>query len=109
MTRPASLLALAALSAAGSAAAATAPVPRTYESACGACHTNNGYGVQRLAARLGKDRSILTARTDLQGPYIRLVVRRGFQSMPAMSKVEVSDAELDAIVQTLTARQAPAR
>jgi hypothetical protein len=54
--RAAALAGLAALAFAGPAPAAAPPPARTYESACGACHQNNGYGVQRLAARLGKDR-----------------------------------------------------
>lgn len=94
------MIGFAAIGWAGTAAADASPA-RSYEQACGACHIGSGYGVQRLTARLGKDKSILTTRTDLQRPYIRLVVRRGFQSMPAMSKVEVSDAELDAIIERL--------
>jgi len=87
------------------AIAADAP-PRGYDAACGSCHENNGYGVQRLAERLGKDKARLSQRTDLPAEYIRGVVRRGFLSMPAMSKVEVSDAELDGIVRELSRRPA---
>jgi mono/diheme cytochrome c family protein len=88
-------------------AAAAEPVRRDYAAACGSCHEGNGYGVQRLAERLGKDKARLTTRTDLQPAYIRTIVRRGLLAMPPMSKVEVSDTELDAIVRVLTQRAAP--
>ena len=85
----------------GSGARAAEPT-RAYQVACASCHENNGYGVQRLAARLGADKARLSTRTDLQPAYVRGVVRRGLLSMPPMSKVEVSDAELDAIVRMLS-------
>lgn len=96
------LLLAAFLAATPLAAQAAQPAPRDYASACASCHEGNGYGAQRLAERLGKDKARLSARTDLQPAFIRLAVRRGLLAMPAMSKVEVSDAELDAIVAQLT-------
>lgn len=80
-------------------------VPRSYATACGTCHANNGFAVQTLAKRLGKNQSILTERTDLTSELIRLAVRHGLGAMPPMSKAEVSDRELNGIVATLTAKR----
>lgn len=76
--------------------------PRRYADACGSCHENNGFGVQMLAARLGSERASLRRDLALPDAYIRLVVRNGFGAMPAMSRAEVTDAELDAIIADLT-------
>lgn len=55
-----------------------------------------------LARRLGKDRSLLAGRTDLTAPYIRQVVRWGLVNMPRLTRVELPEAELDAVVAYLT-------
>ncbi len=59
-----------------------------------------------LSRRRGKDKSLLAERGDLTVPYVRTVVRRGLNSMPAITRVEVTDPELDAIAAYLT-RNAP--
>jgi cytochrome c5 len=95
---------------AGAAAQAAAPGPRAapagrdYAAACGACHENNGYAVQRIGARVGADRARLSRRCDLDAAALRAVVRNGILAMPPMSRAEVSDAELDGIVRELTLR-----
>ena len=79
-----------------------APPPRQFADACGSCHENNGFGVQVLTARLGPERASLRRYPPLPSAYIRIVVRNGLGAMPAMSRVEVTDAELAAIIAELT-------
>ncbi len=57
---------------------------------------------------MGAERSLLYQRTDLVPSYVRAVVRKGTGSMPWMSKVEVPDADLDAIAAYLTRNNRPA-
>jgi len=71
---------------------------RTYENACGTCHHNGGFAVQVLADRLGADAALIHRRNNLDPDTIRTIVRSGMGAMPAMSKLEVSDVELDDII-----------
>lgn len=71
---------------------------------CGMCHREGGTGTFILARRLGKADSLLEQRTNLQAEYIRHVVRWGLVNMPRMSRVELPDPDLDAVVAYLTAR-----
>jgi len=71
---------------------------------CGMCHREGGTGTFILARRLGKGESLLEQRTNLQADYIRHVVRWGLVNMPRMSRVELPEADLDAVVAYLTAR-----
>jgi mono/diheme cytochrome c family protein len=80
-------------------------MPRSYQTACAPCHANGGFGVLVLAERPGPDRSILHQGTALPAAAIRAIVRNGLGHMPAMSRVDVSDAELDAIAAYLTRDQ----
>lgn len=70
---------------------------------CGMCHREGGTGTYMLARRLGQENALLERRRDLQPLYIRTVVRSGLQNMPRISRVEVPDADMDAIVAYLTA------
>jgi mono/diheme cytochrome c family protein len=72
----------------------------TYE--CGYCHLPRGTGTAMLGRRLGEDSALLAEREDLEEDYVRFVVRNGIVSMPALTRVEVTDSELDAIVAFLT-------
>lgn len=76
-------------------------VARDYATACGTCHDNGGFAVRVLSDRLGPDRALITGRRDLTPAAIRAIVRNGFGAMPAMSKLEVSDQELEAIIAEL--------
>lgn len=94
----------AALLNAGAAAGQTrpqSPAPTSgqtlYQAQCGVCHAGAGTGAVMLGLRLGKDRAILTERTDLNAAYVRSVVRNGLRSMPALTRVDVSDAQLNEI------------
>ncbi|MEI9852174.1 MAG: cytochrome c [Sphingomonas sp.] len=69
---------------------------------CGACHLPGSMGTnllvkQRLAAGQPPESALLTARTDLTPDYVKAVVRNGKMAMPRLSRVEVTDSELDAI------------
>ena len=75
---------------------------------CSMCHREGGTGTFILARRLGAGQSLIEKRTDLQPEYIRYVVRWGLVNMPRMSRVELPDADLEAVVAYLTAqRSAP--
>lgn len=69
---------------------------------CAMCHREGQTGTFVLARRLGADKALLEKRTDLTGPYIRQVVRWGLMNMPRLSRVELPDADMDALVAYLT-------
>lgn len=69
---------------------------------CAMCHREGQTGTFVLARRLGAEKSLLEKRTDLTGPYIRQVVRWGLMNMPRLSRVELPDADMDALVVYLT-------
>jgi mono/diheme cytochrome c family protein len=69
---------------------------------CGACHLAGGMGTnlltkQRMAAGLPPESGMLANRTDLTPDYVKTVVRQGKMAMPRLSRVDVTDAELDSI------------
>lgn len=96
-------LLLAAASTVGTAAEAPAAGERAFIHRCGMCHREGGTGTYILARRLGAELSLLEKRRDLKPEYIRYVVRWGIVNMPRISRVEVPDRDLDAIVTYLTA------
>ena len=107
------LLALLALVLAqGAAAAAAAPddvVARgrqAFTHRCSMCHREGGTGTFILARRLGTEQALLERRSNLQPEYVRYVVRWGLVNMPRISRVELPDADLDAVVAYL-AKPAP--
>lgn len=71
---------------------------RSYDEACGVCHDNNEFAVRVLADRLGPEKALIHKGHNLEPEAIRAIVRNGMGSMPAMSKLEVTDAELDSII-----------
>jgi mono/diheme cytochrome c family protein len=91
-----------------SAVAAEPPAPganekgkQLFRARCGGCHLAGGGGTLMLAKRLGKEKALLEERTDLLPLYIRTVVRHGVGSMPWFTRVELPDADLDAIADYL--------
>jgi hypothetical protein len=56
-----------------------------------------------LARRVGKEQALLETRKGLTVELVRNAVRRGVLSMPRITRVELADAELDAIARYLTA------
>lgn len=81
---------------------------RLFSRKCAICHAEGGTGAIMLGLRLGKDRALLADRSDLQAPYITAVVRSGLRSMPPLTRVEVTDAQLAQIVTYLVRDQRPA-
>jgi mono/diheme cytochrome c family protein len=66
---------------------------------CAMCHGAVGMGTGLLARRIQPPE--LTARTDLSVPFVVTFARLGIGNMPAITRGEVSDAELQAIAQYL--------
>ena len=78
-----------------------------FSNRCGACHLTGGMGTnlitkQMIAAGRPPSDALLANRTDLNADYIRAVVRNGKMAMPRQTRVDVTDAELDAIAAWLT-------
>ena len=73
-----------------------------FSNRCGACHLAGGMGTNLLTKQrviLGEppERGLLENRKDLTQNYVKIIVRRGRMAMPSLTRVEVTDAELDAI------------
>lgn len=73
-----------------------------FSNRCGACHLAGGMGtnlltVQQMKAGNAPEMGLLTNREDLTADYVKQVVRQGKVAMPAISRVEVTDSELDKI------------
>ena len=73
---------------------------------CSMCHREGGTGTFILTRRLGAAKSLLEQRTDLEPTYVRTVVRWGLVNMPRISRVEVPEQDMDALVAYLTAPKA---
>jgi cytochrome c5 len=69
-----------------------------FQARCGMCHLQGGTGTFMLGRRLGLANALLAERTNLDATYVKHVVRNGIVSMPRITRAEVSDAELQAIV-----------
>ncbi|MDX9873795.1 MAG: cytochrome c [Spongiibacteraceae bacterium] len=76
---------------------------RLYTDKCAICHAAGELGTMALSRRLGNERAILNERTDLPAEYVRHVVRHGLNAMPPITRGDVTDQELDLIVEFLTA------
>ena len=73
-----------------------------FEVHCGYCHLVGGMGTnlltkQRMTMGETPDKGLLANRTDLTAAYVKSVVRMGKGAMPAQTKVDVTEAELDAV------------
>jgi cytochrome c5 len=86
----------------GNRLAASAGGEAIFSNRCGSCHLAGGMGTnlltkQRLALGEPPANGMLTNRKDLTPDYVKQVVRQGKMAMPRLSRVEVTDSELDAI------------
>lgn len=77
-----------------------------FEVHCGYCHLTGGMGTnlltkQRMMMGETPDKGLLANRTDLTADYVKSVVRIGKGAMPGQTKVDVTDAELDAVAKYL--------
>lgn len=73
-----------------------------YEVHCGYCHLAGGMGTnlltkQRMAAGEPPENGMLVNRKDLTPDYVKTVVRHGKNAMPPQTRVDITDAELDAV------------
>ena len=73
-----------------------------FSNRCGSCHLVGGMGTnlltkQRLAMGEPPESGLLANRKDLTADYVKTVVRNGKIAMPRLSRVEVTDPELNAI------------
>lgn len=78
---------------------------RLFGRKCAFCHVGKTTGAMMLGRRLGKDHADLTRRTDLQADYVKAVVRNGLMNMPAFSRVELTDAELNQVAGWLSGKK----
>lgn len=75
---------------------------KLYSHHCGYCHLPGGMGTnlltkQRMMAGEPPENGLLTNRKDLTADYIKSVVRMGKVAMPRQTRVDITDAELDAV------------
>lgn len=80
---------------------------QVFSHACGYCHLVFGMGTnvltaRRAAAGLPPESGLLANRTDLTAEYIRQVVRNGQGYMPRLTRVDITDSELELVGQYLT-------
>ena len=75
---------------------------RMFMRRCGVCHLEGGMGTMVLARRLPPEQAKLQDRRDLTRELVFSAVREGTGSMPRLTPVDVTDAELNAISDFLT-------
>ncbi|MEO7248540.1 MAG: cytochrome c [Novosphingobium sp.] len=73
-----------------------------FEVHCGYCHLAGGMGTnllikQRMMAGDPPEKGLLANRTDLTPDYVKAVVRSGKNAMPAQTRVDITNAELDSV------------
>jgi len=77
-----------------------------FEAQCGYCHLVGGMGTnlltkQQMMAGNSPAMGVLSNRQDLTVDYVKTVVRMGKGAMPQQTKVDITDAELDAVAKYL--------
>jgi cytochrome c5 len=77
-----------------------------FSNRCGSCHLAGGMGTnlltkQRMAMGETPETGMLSNRKDLTADYVKQIVRQGKMAMPRLSRVEVTDSELEAIADYL--------
>jgi mono/diheme cytochrome c family protein len=88
--------------AAGNRLAVSGSGEAIFSNRCGSCHLAGGMGTnlltkQMMIAKRPPTDGMLTNRNDLTPDYVKSVVRQGKMAMPRLSRVEVTDSELEAI------------
>jgi (+)-pinoresinol hydroxylase len=77
---------------------------------CSVCH-GEGYGMPGTLALQAKYKAarpaLLEKRTDLKPAFIKFCVRNGISVMPSFRKTEVSEKDLDAIMEYLARNNKP--
>jgi len=74
-----------------------------FQQYCSHCHSpgDDQPGTLQLGKTRGKDKALLTARTDLPPAYITLIVRNGLRAMPPFAPSDLTDAKLETLAQYL--------
>ena len=92
-----------------SALAAEPKGSEVFEYYCSHCHgPGDAPGTVQLARTRGKDKGLLTARTDLAPEYVEYIVRHGLKSMPPFAPSDLDEAKLKALIAFL-AKQGAAK
>jgi (+)-pinoresinol hydroxylase len=76
-----------------------------FQQACSVCHGAGPAkpGTRALRAKYqGKEPALLEERRDLAADYVRVTIRHGVSVMPPFRKTELSDDDVNAIVDYLT-------
>lgn len=75
-----------------------------YDKWCADCHRAEQVGAVQLQRRYnGTLPAVLTERRDIRPELVKVFVRNGGQVMPIFRKTEISDAELEALADYLSA------
>lgn len=76
---------------------------KIYANWCEGCHMDSPFapGTIQLRKLRGDDQALILKRTDITADYLRHIVRKGMNGMPLFRRVEISDAELESLVQYL--------
>lgn len=82
-----------------------------FEHSCGYCHLAGGMGTNLLTKQMMMMKrppsdGLLTNRRDLTADYVKAVVRGGKGAMPAQTRVDLTDAELNAVAAYLAQKPA---
>lgn len=72
-----------------------------FEKKCLVCHGIGNAAYLKLIHRFGPEKALLTNREDLRVEFVNYVVRNGIGSMPAVSRGDTNDQELNAIARYL--------
>ncbi len=80
---------------------------KLFSNYCGYCHLEAGMGTNLLTRKQvlrgqPPHTGLLANRTDLNAAFIKAIVRSGIGSMPRITKVDVTDSELDQIANFLS-------
>lgn len=75
-----------------------------FQTWCAGCHADSPLAPGTVALKAMRDPgyAVLEQRTDLGPVLIRTIVRHGFGGMPSFRRIEISAAELDALVAYLS-------
>lgn len=73
-----------------------------FEKECAMCHEGFNTAVIMLGKRLGKENALLSQRKGLSADYVKYIVRNGILGMPAITRVEVTEEQLESIAAYLS-------
>ena len=82
---------------------------RMFNRRCGVCHLGGGMGTNVLTGRVGPENALLASRPGgVPKELVLSVIRHGIGAMPPLTRVEVTDAEAEAIADFLAEDHAQA-